>query len=170
MVVYADDSAVASKVIKTRDKWAQLHCHIAKAQQENLTELLKKSVKINNTRALYRCVPTISARFWAIFDGLKKTFVHGHREYIKRECASLTKMMTALVVVKLCRRFKLCIKSETVKISGVASNIRGTTANLRKNDILTVEQLLYGTLLPSGNDAAFALASMAFAAHDHACD
>lgn len=124
-----------------------------------MNELLKKSLKINNTRALYRCVPTISARFWAIFDSQKKTFVHGHREYIKRECASLTKMMTALTVVRLCRRFKLNLNSETIKISGVASNIRGTTANLRKNDVLSIEQLLYGMMLPSGNDAAFALAS-----------
>ena len=40
----------------------------------------------------------------------------------------------------------------------IASHVRGTTANLRKNDYLTVEQLLYGAMLPSGNDAAFALA------------
>lgn len=34
----------------------------------------------------------------------------------------------------------------------------GTTANLREGDILTIEQLLYGMMLPSGNDAAYALA------------
>ena len=41
---------------------------------------------------------------------------------------------------------------------GVGSNIRGTTAKLKKGDILTAEELLYGCLLPSGNDAAFVLA------------
>ena len=40
----------------------------------------------------------------------------------------------------------------------VASNIRGTTAELKQGDIFTAEQLLYGMMLPSGNDAAFALA------------
>ena len=40
----------------------------------------------------------------------------------------------------------------------MGSNIRGTTAKLKKGDILTVEQLLYGMMLPSGNDAAFVLA------------
>ena len=40
----------------------------------------------------------------------------------------------------------------------MASDIRGTSANLETGDILTVEQLLYGLMLPSGNDAAFALA------------
>ena len=68
-------------------------------------------------------------------------------------------MMTALVVVRLCRKFKLCIRTETIKVTAVASNIRGTTANLRKGDLLTIEQLLFGMLLPSGNDAAFLLSS-----------
>ena len=40
----------------------------------------------------------------------------------------------------------------------MGSNIRGTTAKLKKGDVLTLEQLLYGMMLPSGNDAAFVLA------------
>ena len=36
--------------------------------------------------------------------------------------------------------------------------IDGTSANLRNGDKLLVIDLLYGLLLPSGNDAAFALA------------
>lgn len=68
-------------------------------------------------------------------------------------------MMTALVSVKLCKKFKIDIKKEGIKVAGVASNIRGTTACLKKGDVLSVEQMLYGMLLPSGNDAAFCLAS-----------
>ena len=45
-----------------------------------------------------------------------------------------------------------------ITVCNVGSNIRGTTAKLQKGDILTAEQLLYGTMLPSGNDAAFVLA------------
>lgn len=40
----------------------------------------------------------------------------------------------------------------------MAADIRGTCANLQAGDVLTVDQLLYGLMLPSGNDAAFALA------------
>lgn len=36
--------------------------------------------------------------------------------------------------------------------------MEGTTANLRNDDELLVIDLLYGLLLPSGNDAGFALA------------
>ncbi len=34
----------------------------------------------------------------------------------------------------------------------------GTTANLKFTDVLTLKDLFYGMMLPSGNDAAFALA------------
>lgn len=36
--------------------------------------------------------------------------------------------------------------------------MEGTTANLRQDDELLVIDLLYGLMLPSGNDAALALA------------
>jgi D-alanyl-D-alanine carboxypeptidase (penicillin-binding protein 5/6) len=40
-----------------------------------------------------------------------------------------------------------------------AAEVTGTSANLKPGDTLTVEQLMYGVMLPSGNDAAFLLAS-----------
>ena len=44
-----------------------------------------------------------------------------------------------------------------IKIMRPVSEIIGTTAKLQNNDILTVEELMYGMMLPSGNDAAVAL-------------
>lgn len=37
-------------------------------------------------------------------------------------------------------------------------NIGGTSAKIKKGEIYTVEQLLFGLMLPSGNDASLALA------------
>lgn len=102
--------------------------------------------------------PVISAKCWVIYDMNKQCVVHGRREYHKREIASLTKIMTCWVVIQLCKEYGLNPKATTISISDVASDIRGTTANLQTGDILSVEQLLYGLMLPSGNDAAFALA------------
>ena len=45
-----------------------------------------------------------------------------------------------------------------VTITQDASNMPGTSAKLSSGDILSVDQLLYGLMLPSGNDAAIALA------------
>ena len=77
---------------------------------------------------------------------------------MRREVASLTKMMTAYTILDLARQFKVKLDETYVPICSIAANVRGTSANLRKHDRLTAEQLLYGLMLPSGNDAAFALA------------
>lgn len=67
--------------------------------------------------------------------------------------ASLTKMMTALVVVAHEP------PAAKVRITGMALRYQGSGVGLlpRGKDV-TVETLLYGLLLPSGNDAARALA------------
>lgn len=47
-----------------------------------------------------------------------------------------------------------------VKVSDIASKIIGTTANLKSGSWIILKDLLYGTMLPSGNDAAYVLAEV----------
>lgn len=54
-------------------------------------------------------------------------------------------------------KFNKCLKFYS-RTSRKASKVPGTTAHLREGDVLTIDQLLYGMMLPSGNDAAYALA------------
>lgn len=56
------------------------------------------------------------------------------------------------------KRFKMNPKKRIVKISKYASSISGTTAKLKEGDLLNVFDLMHGVMLPSGNDAATALA------------
>ena len=65
--------------------------------------------------------------------------VFGKREYYKREVASLTKIMTCYTVIQLAKEFQINLKKEKITVSAVASDIRGTSANLETGDILTVE-------------------------------
>lgn len=44
------------------------------------------------------------------------------------------------------------------KITEWAAKTNGTTANLNANAWISIEDLLYGLMLPSGNDAAVVLA------------
>ncbi|MBW8092924.1 MULTISPECIES: D-alanyl-D-alanine carboxypeptidase family protein [Streptomyces] len=76
----------------------------------------------------------------------------------KRPMASTTKLMTAVVVLDT-RGVNLA-KKVTVKQSYIdyTASVGGSKADLKKGDKLTVKQLLYGLLLPSGCDAAMALA------------
>jgi D-alanyl-D-alanine carboxypeptidase len=41
-----------------------------------------------------------------------------------------------------------------IKITSCAAHLVGTSAELQVGDLLTVEELLFGMMLPSGNDAA----------------
>jgi serine-type D-Ala-D-Ala carboxypeptidase (penicillin-binding protein 5/6) len=66
--------------------------------------------------------------------------------------ASTAKIMTALLVL---RRGGL---ADHVTVTNEATAAGGSTMGLQSGETLTVSDLLYGLLLPSGNDAAVALA------------
>ena len=48
--------------------------------------------------------------------------------------------------------------TELIEVSGDASGVIGTSADLLEGDTLTIWQLMHGLMLPSGNDAAHCLA------------
>jgi D-alanyl-D-alanine carboxypeptidase len=74
----------------------------------------------------------------------------------KRYPASITKIMTTLVVLENCDI------SQYVTIGDVSVKDKGAQKiGLRKNEVIKVEDLLYGFMLESGNDAGVALAKYA---------
>lgn len=74
----------------------------------------------------------------------------------ERPVASITKVMTALVVL----RFGALDREVTIPraVSTYVSENDASSAGLKRGDRLTAGQLLYAMLLPSGADAAYALA------------
>lgn len=72
--------------------------------------------------------------------------------YTKCPMASTTKILTGIIVIENCDL------NERVTISKKAANIGGSTLGILEGQIISVENLLYGLLLRSGNDAAVALA------------
>ncbi len=66
--------------------------------------------------------------------------------------ASITKVMTCLVAVEMGEL------SDSITVSQDAEDLEGSTAELYAGDVLTLEELLYCALLPSGNDAALTIA------------
>ncbi len=74
----------------------------------------------------------------------------------ERPMASITKVMTAYLVIKAGHLDRtITIPSAVV---GYVRKYDASNAGLRPGDKLTARQLLYGMLLPSGADAAYALA------------
>ncbi len=100
---------------------------------------------------------SIAAYAAELADGTTGRQLWGRRQYRPRPIASITKVMTALVVVQsrhLGRRIKI-----TAADVEYARAHDSTSAGLRPGDVLTAGQLLYAMLLPSGADAAHALAN-----------
>lgn len=79
--------------------------------------------------------------------------LYAKQQDIRLPMASITKIMTALVVIENALELK-----KTVKVSPNAVGIEGSSIYLCANDIATVSDLLYALLLASANDAAVALA------------
>ena len=101
--------------------------------------------------------PAVSCRAWVIGDGETGRRLAGWNDDVAHPPASTTKLMTALVVVASAQRHPELLE-DVLSVSTAAAATGGSTAQLRRGDQVPVRELLYGLLLPSGNDAAVALA------------
>lgn len=101
--------------------------------------------------------PIVSARSWAIADAKTGKLLFGHKEEVPLPMASTTKLMTAWLVTRLAKKDPKVLEEE-VTFSAFADATGGSSATIRAGERLCVRELLYGLLLPSGNDAANALA------------
>ncbi len=94
----------------------------------------------------------VSADCAIVIDCSSKRVLFEKNAYKKRGMASTTKIMTALV----------CIESitsdEIVTVSPFAAGTEGSSIWLSPGEKMSVDDLLYGLMLSSGNDAATALA------------
>ena len=96
--------------------------------------------------------PVLTAASALLVDDGGGTVLWAKQPATRRAPASLTKMMTALIVRAGDPLGKL------VYVSSLAAATPGSRMDIVAGQQLTVEQLLYGLFLPSGNDAAVALA------------
>lgn len=94
-----------------------------------------------------------SASAAILMDGESGRVLYAHNADERRPIASITKLMTALVAVELCPDL-----SAEVTVRQEWTGVEGSSMYLKPGEQLTMEALLYGLLLSSGNDAALAVA------------
>lgn len=71
----------------------------------------------------------------------------------------MTVLISIEVLEKVSISCNICSHLDAkVKITSTAASLIGTSASLRSGYWITLKDLLYGTMLPSGNDAAYSLA------------
>ena len=102
--------------------------------------------------------PRVSAQAWSIFDAHTGELIWGWNEKARLEMASLTKVMTCYLAIRIVNNSADLSFDTVVQVSKLAASVRGTSAYLQEDDELTVWDLLHGMMLPSGNDAAWCLA------------
>lgn len=98
--------------------------------------------------------PAVSAASAVLLDAESGRILYAQNENEERAIASITKLMTALVAAEYIDDL-----SQTISIRREWTGIEGTSLYLKAGEKITLETLLYGLLLHSGNDAAVALAA-----------
>lgn len=102
---------------------------------------------------VYGAEPTLSASSAILMDQESGRVLYAKNAEERRSIASITKLMTALVAVELHPDL-----SSTVTIKREWTGAEGSSMYLKPGEEVTLEALLYGLLLSSGNDAALAIA------------
>lgn len=95
--------------------------------------------------------PAVSAAALIVYDVEAQRSLYARNAATALPPASLTKLMTALLALESGRLSEMV----TVQEEDLAG---GATMGLAAGEEITVEELLWGLLLPSGNDAALAMA------------
>ena len=97
-------------------------------------------------------VKAVSARSGILMDAATGRVLYEKDADRQSLIASTTKIMTALVVCEQCNVL------DRMRIPKEAVGIEGSSMYLKEGEVLTIQELLYGLMLHSGNDAAVALA------------
>jgi D-alanyl-D-alanine carboxypeptidase (penicillin-binding protein 5/6) len=96
--------------------------------------------------------PKISSAAAVAIDTINGRILYNKNAFKKRQMASTTKMMTAILAIE---KGNL---DDVVTVSRRAASIGGSQAHLKVGEKIKMEHLLYALMLPSGNDAAIAIA------------
>lgn len=97
-------------------------------------------------------LPSVRADAAVLLDARTGSILFAVSPYERRPPASTTKILTAIVALEKGRL------SDIVTVSPSASWTEGSSIYLREGEKLTLEELLWGALLESGNDACVAIA------------
>lgn len=100
----------------------------------------------------YAQIKDTSARNVVLMEQHSGRVLYGKQEHNPEKIASITKIMTALLAVE---SGKL---KDTVSISNTAVRVEGSAIYLKPGQKVSLEDLVYGLMLRSGNDAAQAIA------------
>lgn len=103
--------------------------------------------------------PALAAKAWLLYDVTANRTLAGEKADERVEPASLTKLMTAYLAFDAVKRKQLSLEQQ-VSVSETAWKAPGSRMFIEPRRPVTVDELLNGMIIQSGNDASIALAEL----------
>ena len=100
----------------------------------------------------------LDAKAFLVHDSKTDTILISKNAFQRREMASITKVMTCYSLLRFCEENQIILIDEFFEVTPKAANMNGTSAKLMENTFVSIHDLLWGLMLPSGNDAAMCIA------------
>jgi len=120
-----------------------------------ITLTLSLSVSADNVQIALP--PDLAVKAYLLKDFNSGYVVAAQNSSIRIEPASLTKIMTAYLSFKALKNKHLSL-TQTLPVSNIAWKVEGSKMFIEPNMPVTVDELLHGMIIQSGNDASIALA------------
>lgn len=131
-------AALFAVPVSARATQPETDCILGRAESERQDELIDR--------------PDIEAK-QAIVVGKDGTVYFERDADAQTKIASITKVMTAILALEHSS------PSESVTVDHAAATVGQSSAGLKEGDVLSMEAALRGLMIPSGNDAAMAIAA-----------
>ena len=101
--------------------------------------------------------PALAVKSYQLYDFNSERVIAEQDGNSRVEPASLTKIMTAYLTFKALKNGHLTL-TQTLPVSVKAWKVEGSKMFIEPNKPVTVDELLHGTIIQSGNDSSIALA------------
>jgi D-alanyl-D-alanine carboxypeptidase (penicillin-binding protein 5/6) len=109
--------------------------------------------------------PPVAASSWVLIDLTARQTLAEHNAGERREPASLTKLMTAYLAFSALKQKQITL-AQSVPVSVRAWKAEGSRMFIEPNRPVTVDELLHGMIVQSGNDASVAIAETVAGSED----
>lgn len=118
------------------------------------SEVQDSSATVGPRRMSLEAPPRVTAAYVAVVDGDTGKLLYAQQPHARVPPASLTKIATTLVALERAGPDLSRPVSTTVSGSWMAAHDGSSIMGLEPGELVSLETLLYGMMLPSGNDAA----------------
>ena len=156
VVRFQRENGIAQTGVVKQATWNALGTLIEHDDPVPPPEVVNAEKRIREPQPALLDPPIVTCKAWVIADE-DGMIQFDRNSSTALEAASTTKIMTAYLVLRYAQSHPQVL-DEVIRFSERADQTVGSTSGVRAGESLSVKHLLYGLLLPSGNDASVALA------------